>query len=354
MGWEKDIMIDKISEVLRKAGLSYFSEDQINYDPELQFFTHAEYDILARELYMYFCTKKLNKKEFLKKVGKNIYRWFENSSLSGDTIKRRAKKAAMELWKLNPNELGPLSEAERRSIEIELRQKFRRHCCSDLDCTDNASRRYFFRSPIVYVREINAYVLTNFRKYIHDEKKDEYRLDETIEYEILDYCPFCGKNLLNLRISDDNAIIEDAIKKWRDGAECKLDEGDSYIAQISFYGVNAYDSFWFISDVLAKKYSCFDDKYGVDDKGVLRRGGIFITVPKLFKLAQLRNWFRYCDPDPLEIDGEDIQNYFLKKFETKSAFSDDEISSLTYILNEILWNMFHESETFDELLENKI
>lgn len=68
------------------------------------------------------------------------------------------------LWKLPVQKLSPLSETEIRDIKIELRQKFRSHCCPDLDCTDNASRRYFFRSVIVYVREINAYVLTNCRK----------------------------------------------------------------------------------------------------------------------------------------------------------------------------------------------
>ena len=349
-----DIMINKISDVLKKTELSYFSEDQISYDPELQFFAHAEYDILAREFYMHFCTKKLSKKEFLKKAGRGIHRWFKNSVLPSNVVKRRAKKAANGLWKLNPNELKPLSEEEIRSIKIELRQKFRRHCCPELDCTDNASRRYFFRSPIVYVREINAYVLTNFRKYIHDEQKDEYRLDETIEYELLDYCPFCGENLRDLRISDDKAIIEDAINKWRNAAECKLDEENSYIEQMSFCGINAYDSFWFVSSILAKKYSCFDDKYGVDDKGILRNGANFITVPKLFKLAQLRDWFKYCDTDTLEINEEEVPDYFFEKFKTKSEFSEDEIFSLTRILNDILWNMFHAPETFDELLENKI
>lgn len=354
-GKKMDIdLISKIKETLQKKRLVYFSGNRMDYDPELIFFSHAEYDILARELYMAFCRKQYSKKDFLRKISKGIYRWLENYDLPKKISKAISKNVTNRLWKLPVQKLSPLSETEIRDIKIELRQKFRSHCCPELDCTDNASRRYFFRSPVVYVREINAYVLTNFRKYIHDEKKDEYRLDEAIEYEILDYCPFCGENLLNLRISDDRAIIEDAIKKWRDGAECKLDEGDSYITQVSFYGVNAYDSFGFISDVLAKKYSCFDDKYGVDDKGVLRKGGNFITVPKLFKLAQSCDWFKYCDTDPLEIDRENIQDYFSKKFEIKSAFSDDEILSLSSVLMEILWNMFHASETFDELLENKI
>lgn len=346
--------IEQIRNVLQQKKLVHFSDYQMNYDPELKFFSHANYDILARELYLTFCRKKLNKRDFFRKISRGVYDWLKDINLPNNLVKAKAKNATYRLWKLQPWRLSALSESEVRDIKIELHQKFRRHCCPELDCSDNATRRYFFRSPIVYVQKINTFVLTNYRKYIYDEKNDEYKLDETIKYEVLNYCPFCGEKLSDVRILSDNSdkLIRKAIQKWRDAAECKQDTDVSYIQTLTFYGINAYDSFWFIAKLLSEKYSVFDDKYGVDKNGVLRKNADFITVPKLFYLAERHELTKYFDCDSLGISKEEVITYFNKKFTERISLSDDEKMELANLLSDIFWDMYHEPKYFDELLEN--
>lgn len=346
--------IERIRNTLQQKKLVRFSDYQMNYDPELKFFSHANYDILARELYLTFCSKKLNKRDFFRKISKEIYEWLKDISLPNGIVKAQAKNITYRLWELEPWRLSKLSESEIRDIKIELHQKFRRHCCPELDCTDNATRRYFFRSPIVYVREINTFVLTNYRKYIHDEQNDEYKLDETIKYEVLDYCPFCGEKLSEVRIPSDSSdkLIREAIRKWRDAAECKQD-ADSYIQPLTFYGINAYDSFWFIAKLLSEKYSIFDDKYGVNENGVLCKNAGFITVSKLFDLAERYELTKYFDCSSLGISREEVITYFKKKFTERIRLSDNEKMELASLLSDIFWDMYHEPKYFDELWENR-
>ena len=349
-------LLNKIRDILRRKRLVYFSEGRMNYDPEYRFFSHANYEILARQLYMSFGKRKLNKKDFLKKLSKGIYDWFKDIDMPNNLVKFKSKNTTNKLWKLTRGGVQPLSNDEITEIKIELRQKFRRHCCSELDCTDNDFRRYFCRLPIVYVRELNTYVLTNCRKYIYNKEKDEYRLDNTIKYEILDYCPFCGEDLRCLRISNSNEdeIIKAAINKWRDAGEALADDGESYIQQKTFYGINCYDSFYFISNVLASKYSRFDDNYGVDETGVMYPGAKFITVEKMFKLADEYDLLKYFDADPLTIDAREIPEYFHKKFMEKNEFSNDDVMVLTQALQDVFWTMYHQPEYFNELLENNL
>lgn len=346
--------INAIKSELEREKLSYFSEYSLSYTPENWFFLHSYYEILARELYIYLCQTKLNKKDFIKKITQAIYDWFKDIELSNKIIKAKAKRAANHLWKIIPDKLEVLSNDDIITIKVELCQKFRHHCCSELNCTDNASRRYFFRSPIVYVRAINTYVITNYRKYVYDEEHDEYFLDETITYELLDYCPFCGADLKELRRSTENdqKIIEDAIIKWRDAGECLVDDGESYIQTMTFYGMNAYDSFHFISKVLATKYSQFDDEYGVDKNGRLRRSAGFINIKKLFHLAHEHNILRYFDPYPLQVERSQVCNYFVEKFNKRENFSEDDIITLICLLDSVFWDMFHNPSYFDELVEN--
>ena len=349
-------LITKIGDILRKKQLVYFSERRIDYDPECKFFSHANYEILARQLYMGFGKRKLNKKDFLKKFSKGIYDWFKDIDMPNNLVKFKSKNATNKLWKLTRGGVQPLSNDEMTKIKAELTQKFRKHCCSELDCTDNASRRYFFRSPIVYIRELNTYVLTNCRKYIYNQEKDEYRLDNAIKYEILDYCPFCGEDLRCLRVpnSNEDEIIKAAINKWRDAGEELWDDDESYITQMTFYGINCYDSFYFISSILASKYSHFDGDYGVDETGVMHPGAKFITVEKMFKLADKYDLLKYFDADPLMIDAREIPEYFHKKFTEKNGFSNDDVMVLTQALQDIFWTMYHQPKYFDELLENDL
>lgn len=168
---------------------------------------------------------------------------------------------------------------------------------------------------------------------------------------LLDYCPFCGEKLYDLRINNTQAdeLIKNAIQKWRDGAECKLDNNESYTEQMTFYGVNTYDSFNFIANKLSEKYAGFNDKYGVDEDGVLRKNATFITVPKLFALAQNHDLLRYYDPYTDLIDKEQIPEYFIEKFQKKINFPDEDIRELSNLLNDIFWDMYHTPQYFDEL-----
>ena len=349
-------LINRIGDVLRKKQLVYFTERRMDYDPEYRFFSYANYEILARELYMAFGRRKLNKKDFLKKLSKGIYGRFKDIDMPNRLVKFKSKNATNKLWELTKGQVQPLSDDEITKIQIELRQKFRRHCCNDLDCTDNDSRRYFCKSPIVYVRELNTYVLTNYRKYIYNREKDEYRLDDTIKYEILDYCPFCGCDLRSLRISKDNEyeVIKSAINKWRDFPETLLDNNESQVTQITFHGINCYDSICFISNILASKYSHFDNNYGIDETGVVCPGAKFITVKKLFELADKYDLLQYFDTYPLKIDAHEIPEYFNKKFVKKNEFSNDEVMVLTQALQDIFWTMYHQPKYFDELSENDL
>ena len=349
-------LLDKIRDVLQRKRLVYFSERRIDYDPECKFFSHSYYEVIARCLYGAFGKRGLNKKAFLKKVSKRIYNQLKDMEMSNKLVKFKSKNAANQLSRIPRECVKPLSDAEITKIKAELTQKFRNHCCPDLDYADNDSRRYFCRLPIIYVRELNTYVLTNCRKYIHNQEKDEYRLDNTIKYEILDYCPFCGEDLRCLRIPNDNRdeIIKDAINKWRDFPEALLDDNESSVTQITFYGINFYDSIEFISNVLALKYSRFDDSYGVDETGVMYPGAKFITVKKMFKLADKYALLKYFDADPLTIDAREIPEYFHKKFTEKDEFSNDDVMVLTQALQDIFWTMYHQPKYFDELLENDL
>ena len=123
--------INRIQDALQQKKLVYFSEGRMNYDPELCFFSHANYDILARQLYLSFCRKKLNKKDFLKKISRGIYHWFKDIDMPNRLVKAKSKSATYKLWKLQPQNLFPLSDEEIRDIKIELHQKFRSHCCAE-------------------------------------------------------------------------------------------------------------------------------------------------------------------------------------------------------------------------------
>ena len=334
-------------------GLVGYSDYDKSYDPELRFFEHEDYAIYAMQIWLYLVQKRPDKKKFLQTLTHNLKIFKKSYDTNRPGLSLRCTHVAKLLWNACRNfDLSVFDKYDVRDTEIELQRNYRTHCCDELSCTDNASRRYFFRSRVVYIREINTYVLTNLRKYKYLETNDEYVMDQTIYYEILDYCPFCGCNLKELRIEHMNSdeLIKDAILKWRDCGIELMDDNEEKEHFLSYYGVNIYDSERFISEILSKKYANFDNEYGVDVTGKLTSKNPFITVEKLFELCENHDLYSYFDYELEGIDGHEFPEYCRKKFQKREPFTEDEKLNLTWFVGEMIIAMCHNPEYFDELL----
>jgi predicted transcriptional regulator len=177
-------------------------------------------------------------------------------------------------------------------------------------------------------------------------------------YKILDFCPFCGTDLKRDRIKTkkNNKHILKYIKMWRDEGIGKIGPYRTK-CKITRYGINCYDSYNEISEILAKKYLEYDNSFGVDSSGSVYSGANFITVEKLLKLAMKHEFYKlfdyidWCDDD-VKISNDEIVDYFFHNFSQKKQFKKDDFEILKSILVDIFWNMFHSPECFDELLEN--
>ena len=67
--------VEQIENILQPKKLILLSEYQINYEPEVDLLTgntHSNYEILAGDLYLTVCRRKLSKKDFFRKVSKYI------------------------------------------------------------------------------------------------------------------------------------------------------------------------------------------------------------------------------------------------------------------------------------------
>lgn len=364
-------LVDKISNLLKeKWKMVFYTDYTLSYSPELVFNLKYDYDILARQILLYCCEKNYNQRQFIKDISSFLYtqsKWYAGYWHRGcgdqPVYFYVSKYLCRKVARLIHNNLTPKDELltiSSKEIRIELAQKYRSHCCSELECTDNAERRYFFRSRIIYIREANAYVLTNLRKYRYDSEKNLYYLTPDIHYKILDYCPFCGNNLKNVRIEDklNQKLIEDTISKWRDGAVGLLDDGKEEFHKITYYGINCYDSYGFISSILSKKYA-IHEKWGVDVGGNISENGRFITVDKLFNLVSKNDlYIMVCEYiDELGISDSSfisLMEYFEDKFNKRIVLNEKEIGVLRGILFDIMWSMWHYPEYFDRLLEGEM
>lgn len=347
-------LIEKFSKVLKEKWVeTCYSDEDISRNAELPFFERMDCKILARKIWLYLQRKHPTKRDFIKTVSRNLYNKSKKYDILQYGLKKVCKHVANVLSKI-PNkadlELG--NEQNIIDVEIELRQKYRTHCCEDLDCTDNAERDDFCNSRIVYIREINAYAFVNLRKYTYDPKLDEYELDQTIKYELIDYCPFCGNNLKAIRIHSDKEqeLIIDAINKWRNCGIAFQGEGEFQEDPITYYGINFYDSIDKIVDILVDKYAQFCSKYGIDENGKLSSKGVFITVEKLFKLYEKHDiysnwWFFINRPDSQTTEIE----YFKNKIQDKLEFTEDEKFELGFILHDVFVKLFHKPQYFEEL-----
>lgn len=362
-------LVDEISNLLKRDWkMVFYTDYALSYSPDLAFNLKHDYDILARQILLYCCEKNYNQRQFIETISSFLYtqaKWYagywhreyRDQPVYFYVSKFLCRKVARLIYSLTiKNDLSAISSPK---IRIELAQKYRSHCCSELECTDNAEKRYFFRSRVVYIREANTYVLTNLRKYEYDSKNDLYYLNNKIHYMILDYCPFCGANLKKVRIENklNQKLIENAISKWRDGAVGLLDEGEEEFHKMTYYGINCYDSYWFISGILSQKYAVHE-KWGADVGGNISNKGRFITVDKLLNLASKNDlYLMVCEyTNELGISDssfDSLRKYFEDKFDKHIAFSKKEIDVLRSVLFDIMWSMWHQPEYFDELLEGE-
>lgn len=327
-------LIEKFEKVLSNKWVDVcYSDYDISWNSELLFYQKVNYRILAMEIWLYLMRNCPAKRNFIKKVSKNLYKECKRYDIPQYGLKRICKRVARMLQKLLAmSDFQGSKENCINDIEIELCQKYRIHCCSDLNCSDNAERRYFYRSPIVYVREINTYVLVNLRKYLHDDQNDSYKLNQDIKYELLDYCPFCGHNLKKLRVKSDNEqeLIIAAIKRWRDCGIGFRGEGETYDDPITQYGINFYDSLFNIAKILANKYINFCDKFGVDENGIISPNGTFVTVEKLFDLCERHSLYRYLDSSNIpNMKPQNFIRHLREKFRSRDNFSEDEQYAFT-------------------------
>lgn len=350
-------LIGKIKFCLEnKWGMVYYSDSLLEWYPEYHFNLYADYDIWARRIWLYLM-KKPDKSKFVKNMSECINGCLRSYKSPCKGKKRRTKLVLRKIYDLVTDDDFKYAEDQYiQAVRRELRQKYRSHCCGNLDDTDNAERRYFFRHMIVYVREINAYVLTNKRRYVYNSEKDEYTLNQDLFYEILDYCPFCGCDLKSIRLENERSheLIIEAINKWRDcGEGIVVDEKTEY--KITNFNVNLYDSHDFIGEILTEKYVNFDNEYGVDHNGNINKHGNFITVDKILDLRDkydIYGQFYVCNEnyDILQtLKNGEISKYVRQKFRNRETFSQEEARELCCFLTDFMHDMYHNPERYEEL-----
>ena len=214
-------------------------------------------------------------------------------------------------------------------------------CCKTLSESKYKTRRYFARLNIVYVKKLQAFVLTNKRRYIYVPEIDTYMLEQSLKYKILDYCPFCGASLKEHRVEHQQStpLIFEAIKKWRD-------EPTSPYAKVRLE-FNCYDCFRGIAKVLADKYTNFDSSYGADYLGNVYKGANFITLEKIFKLIN-KCEAHYC----YEGERSNFIDYYTDAFSQQVCIPDEDKTELVSLIDTFLWLVFHnEKNLYNELIK---
>jgi hypothetical protein len=206
--------------------------------------------------------------------------------------------------------------------------------------TRNKSKRYFARLDIVYIPEIYTYVLTNKRRYVYVAEIDTHMLNQSLKYKILNFCPFCGKDLSNYRIDlpDKQALIVKYIKRWRETTS-------PYVK--TKIGFDCYDCFYYIASTLVEAYCRFDNTMGTDPIGNIYRGACFITIDKIFTLIA-KCELKYC------YDGErkDFMQYFINNFQKHIDTPDDDKVEFKSMVDSVLWLIFHnEKNSYNCLME---
>ena len=213
-------------------------------------------------------------------------------------------------------------------------------CCKTLLESKHKTRRYFARLNIVYVKKLQAFVLTNKRRYIQAPEIDTYMLEQSLKYKILDYCPFCGASLKEHRVEHQQAthLIFEAIKKWRAAPT-------SPYAKVNLE-FNSYDCFRGIAKVLSEKYTKFDSNYGVDYLGNIYKGANFITLEKIFKLI-IKCEAYYC----YEGERSNFIDYYTDAFSHQTQIPEEDNTNLVWLIDTFLWLVFHnENNLYIELM----
>ena len=215
-------------------------------------------------------------------------------------------------------------------------------CCKTLLTTKHKTRRYFSRLNIVYVKKIQAFVLTNKRRYVYAPEIDTYMLEQSLKYKFLDFCPFCGKDLKVFRLNggeNEEDIITSAIKKWRDSPRSPYSD-----VELEF---NCYDCFWPAAKILGEKYLSFDNSYGMDYLGNIYKGANFITIDKIFSLVKKCDAY-YC------YDGErnNFIEYYTSNFSARRSIPEEDRIEFSRMIDTFLWLVFHnEKELYTELMK---
>jgi hypothetical protein len=362
-------LIDKIKDVLRNEwGKVHYSQNEIDYNPRLKYSLDSDYEIYARRIWI--AHKECENNAFEDKLtsylisAESSYIPTVYSEEADDYICERdpdatlAESIAKKICELCRHDKKTSNDKSNiRKTEIELIRTYGSHCCDTLNQTDNAEERYFPRLSIVYVPPINTYVLTNNRKYIYVELTKTYVLDQSLKYEILDFCPFCGIDLRSVRVKsgNKNRLIIKYINKWREEGVGKIGPYKTKWV-LTRYGINCYDSYSQIADILSSNYAEFNNLFGVDPVGNIYEGAKFITVDRLFDIANKYAFFENFDIDqeefPEGISNEKIIEWFRNQFNNKVEFEKKYTDILRGILFDILWAMFHKPQCFDELLES--
>ena len=121
-------------------------------------------------------------------------------------------------------------------------------------------------------------------------------------------------------------------------------KSDQKLSWQTSYKSSVYECFLFTAHVLSEKYGIFDDKYGVDKNGIVRKDADLITVSKLFDWAERHDW------SLLGIPNKEVIRYFKNKFNKKINLSDNEKMELTSFLSHIFWEIHSEPTYFEKLL----
>jgi rRNA maturation endonuclease Nob1 len=355
----KIALIEEIRNVLKNEwGKVFYSQSDIDYDPRFEYSMHTDYDVYAMRLWLLYKTK-ISGYDNVISTATEYLTSLEKCYMRGEIKEideNLSHLVAKKIYEMCKNDkTHTVTESDVKKIRIELRKKYSCHCCDTLTQTDNAEERYFPRLNVVYVPPLNVYVLTNNRKYVYIPDIDTYILDQRVMYKILDFCPFCGRNLKRDRVKIKNGTkyILKYIEMWRNEGEGKIGPYKTK-HKMTRYGINCYDSYDAISEILSKKYVEYNNSFGVDTSGSIYKGANFITLEKLFDLAIRHKFYKMFDYEEYngEIPTDKIIDYFLNRFSQKLPFYKNDREILAGILRDIFWNMFHNPECFDELLEN--
>jgi hypothetical protein len=167
---------------------------------------------------------------------------------------------------------------------------------------------------------------------------DTHMLNQSLKYKILNFCPFCGKDLSEYRIDspDKQTLIVKYIKRWR--------ETTSPFVKTKI-GFDCYDCFYYIASTLVEEYCRFNNTIGADPVGNIYREACFITIDKIFTLITQCE-LRYC------YDGKrkDFIQYFTSNFQEHVDTPENDKSEFKSMVDSVLWLIFHnEKNSYDYL-----